>query len=65
MKSEFKGEFIMECNKRDKIKKIILDDCGGKFSPQEILEKVVDNIYEKLKEIPNDYNELLSAYIRL
>ena len=55
----------MECSKRENIKKIILGDCGGTFSPQELLEEVVDNIYEKLKEIPNDYNELLSAYIRL
>ena len=51
--------------KRDKIKKIILDDCEGKFSPREILEKVVDNIYERLKDVPDDYNELLSAYIKI
>ena len=55
----------MECSKRDNIKKIILGDCGGTFSPQELLEEFVDNIYEKLRETPNDYSELLLAYIRL
>lgn len=53
-------------SKRDKIKKIILDDCGGSWiGSQKILEEVVDNIYGKLKDIPDDYDELLLAYIRL
>ena len=52
-------------NKRDKIKKIILDDCGGSFSSQELLEEIVDVICEKLQDVADDYSELLSAYIRL
>ncbi|MBQ2397140.1 MAG: hypothetical protein II304_08935 [Bacteroidales bacterium] len=52
-------------SKRDKIKQIIVNDCGGWFSSQELLERVVDNIYEKLKDVADNYSELLSAYIRL
>ena len=52
--------------KRDKIRQIILDGIGGSWSvSQATFEKVVDNIYEKLNDIPDDYSELLSAYIRL
>ena len=52
-------------SKRDKIKQIIINSCGGWTSSQELLEKVVDNICGKLKDVADDYNELLSAYIRL
>ena len=53
-------------DKRDKIRKIIIDDCGGNWIGLEsLLEEIVDNICGKLKDIPDDYNELLSAYIRL
>lgn len=53
-------------SKRDKIRQIIINGCGGSWiSSQKILEELVDNIYEKLKNVPDNYNELLSAYIRL
>ena len=51
--------------KREKIKQIINDDCGGWTSPEEILEEITDIILEKLKDVEDDYDELLSAYIRL
>lgn len=60
---EFK--LIEGMSKRDKIKQIIVNSCGGWTSSQEILEKVVDNICKRLKDVADDYNELLSAYIRL
>ena len=53
-------------SKRDKIKQIIINDCGGEWvCSQRVLDKAVDIICEKLKDIADDYNELLSAYIRL
>lgn len=52
-------------SKRDKIRQIIVNGCGGWTSSQELLEIIVDNICEKLKDVADDYNELLSAYIRL
>ncbi len=56
----------METDKRSKIKFIIVQGCGGCWaSSQELLDRLVDIIYEKLKDVPNNYHELLSAYIRL
>ena len=52
-------------SKREKIKQIIIKDSCGWSSTQELLEKVTDNICEQLKDVPDDYDELLSAYIRL
>lgn len=52
-------------SKRDKIKQIIVNDCGGWTSSQELLEKVVDNICGKLKDVADDFEALLLAYIRL
>ena len=64
-----KGDVMVKLenmSKRDKIKNIIFRGLGGVWSgSQETFELIVDNIYEKLKNVPDDYNELLMAYIRL
>lgn len=54
-----------DMSKRDKIKDIIIKDSCGWHSSEKLLEEVTDNICEQLKDIPDDYDELLSAYIRL
>jgi hypothetical protein len=51
--------------KREKIKQIIINDSCGWNSSQGLLEKVTDNICNQLKHVPDNYEELLSAYIRL
>lgn len=51
--------------KREKVRQIISDGCGGWNSSKEILEEITDIILEKLKDVDDDYDELLSAYIRL
>jgi hypothetical protein len=59
-------ENVTTDSKRDKVKKIIIRGLGGVWSgSQETFEMVVDNIYEKLKDVPDDYHKLLIAYIRL
>ncbi|MBR5796329.1 MAG: hypothetical protein IKY26_09315 [Erysipelotrichaceae bacterium] len=52
-------------SKRQKIQQIIIKDSCGWHSTKELLEKVTDNICEQLKDIPDNYDELVSAYIRL
>ena len=59
---EFKKE---QMSKRKKIQQIIINDSCGWCSTQELLEKVTDNIYKQLKDVPNNYDKLVSAYIRL
>ena len=57
---------MLEITKRDKIRQIILGDLGGYYSFSiSIFETIVDVIYNKLESVPDDYDELLSAYIRL
>lgn len=51
--------------KREKIEKIIINDCGGWSGSQELFEKVVNIIYDKLKDVEDSYMELLLEYIRL
>lgn len=60
---DFKEGLFM--TKREKVRQIINDGCGGWTSPKEILEEITDIILEKLKDVEDDYDELLSAYIRL
>lgn len=52
-------------SKREKIKQIIIKDSCGWNSTEELLEKVTDNIFEQLKDVPNNYDALVSAYVRL
>ena len=44
--------------KREKVRQIISDGCGGWTSPKEILEEITDIILEKLKDVEDDYDEL-------
>ena len=48
-------------SKREKIKDIILNDCCGWTSTETLLEKLVDNIYCKLENVSDNYEELLSV----
>ena len=52
-------------SKRETIKQIIIKDSCGWNSTEELLEKVTDNICEQLKDVPNNYDALVSAYVRL
>lgn len=53
-------------SKKEKIKQIFLNDCGGRWiGSQQLLNDVIDNICCQLYDIADDYEELLYAYIRL
>ena len=56
----------MKITKRDKVRQIVLGDLGGYNGCSiSIFETIVDMIYDKLESVPDNYDELLSAYIRL
>lgn len=52
-------------SKKEKVKDIICKSCGGWNNSEILLEKITEIITEKLHDVPDDYEELLSAYIRL